>query len=159
MAVSIDGTVKTTVDCYSATPAYGVLLYEATSLANGQHTISIRATGQKNTSSSGTSAILDAFSYLQPDTSTPAHPVRAASLEKTTMLRILGQTVTLPEAFSHKNFSVDITDFHGKIVRHLEYRAGALVKTSGNESMGKGIFFAKFKSKEGYWISKLLFAK
>jgi hypothetical protein len=54
-AISIDGGTEVTTDLYSSNPLNDSLLYQSGSLGNGFHTIKVRVTGQKNTSSSGSS--------------------------------------------------------------------------------------------------------
>jgi lysophospholipase L1-like esterase len=52
-AISIDGGLEITTDLYSSSPLNDALLYQSGSLGNGFHTIKVRVTGQKNTSSIG----------------------------------------------------------------------------------------------------------
>ncbi len=52
-AISIDGGAEVTTDLYSSNPLNDALLYQSGSLGNGFHTIKLRVTGQKNTSSIG----------------------------------------------------------------------------------------------------------
>jgi GDSL-like Lipase/Acylhydrolase family len=52
-AISIDGGAEVTTDLYSSNPLNDSLLYQSSSLGNGFHTIKLRVTGQKNTSSIG----------------------------------------------------------------------------------------------------------
>jgi GDSL-like Lipase/Acylhydrolase family len=54
-AISIDGGAEITTDLYSSNPLNDALLYQSSSLGNGFHTIKLRVTGQKNTSSIGSS--------------------------------------------------------------------------------------------------------
>jgi len=51
-AVSIDGGAETFVDYYAATRTDDTLLYTSQALADGQHTLRVRVTGAKNSSSS-----------------------------------------------------------------------------------------------------------
>jgi autotransporter-associated beta strand protein len=60
--IRVDGVLKATIDCYSATGQFDQTLYQTESLAVGTHTLKVRATGTKNTASSGTAIIADAFS-------------------------------------------------------------------------------------------------
>ncbi|WP_218033917.1 discoidin domain-containing protein [Paenibacillus koleovorans] len=59
MAVSIDGGAETNVDAYAATRVEQALLYSSPILANGQHTLRVRVTGTKNSSSTGYSISAD----------------------------------------------------------------------------------------------------
>ncbi len=52
-AISIDGGAELTTDLYSSNPLNDALLYQSGSLGNGFHTVKLRVTGQKNTSSIG----------------------------------------------------------------------------------------------------------
>jgi lysophospholipase L1-like esterase len=54
-AISIDGGAEVTTDLYSSNPLNDALLYQSGTLGNGFHTIKVRVTGQKNTSSIGSS--------------------------------------------------------------------------------------------------------
>lgn len=53
-AVSIDGGPETVIDLYSSGKADQVLRYTSPNLATGTHTLKVRATGTRNTSSTGT---------------------------------------------------------------------------------------------------------
>lgn len=59
--VYIDGVKVATVDRYSASGQFQQVVYQTTSLSNGTHTITIKATGKKNASASGSITIIDAF--------------------------------------------------------------------------------------------------
>jgi hypothetical protein len=52
-AISIDSGTEVIVDCYAATRQDQALLYTSPVLSAGQHTVRIRVTGTKNSSSSG----------------------------------------------------------------------------------------------------------
>ncbi len=58
-AVSIDGGTESLVDLYSSTRQDQVLVYTSPVLSLGQHTIKVRVTGTKNSSSTGYSVIAD----------------------------------------------------------------------------------------------------
>lgn len=58
-AVSVDGGTETLIDTYSATRADGVPLWSSPVLSPGKHTLKVRATGQKNGSSSDTFVTAD----------------------------------------------------------------------------------------------------
>jgi hypothetical protein len=52
-AISIDGGTETLVDTYASSRSDDVLIYTSPVLTAGQHTLKVRVTGTKNTSSSG----------------------------------------------------------------------------------------------------------
>jgi hypothetical protein len=79
--ILIDGVSQGTVDCYSATAQFGVLLYETPLLSEGNHTLEIRVHGTKNANSSGTEVIIDAFAWLQTPYTTVNHSIPYAWLE------------------------------------------------------------------------------
>jgi len=58
--VLIDGVVAGTFDAYSATTRFQVVVFSA-NVAPGPHTVSVRASGVKSTSSRGTFVVVDAF--------------------------------------------------------------------------------------------------
>jgi len=58
--VLIDGVSKGTVDLYQAASQWKVL-QSYTGLSSGPHTIVVKVTGTKNTSSTGTGVVVDAF--------------------------------------------------------------------------------------------------
>ncbi|MDJ1114494.1 right-handed parallel beta-helix repeat-containing protein [Microbacterium dauci] len=64
--VLIDGTKVATIDRYSATGQFQQTVFRTTSLSNGEHTITIRPSGTRNPSASGSLTIVDAFRV--PDT-------------------------------------------------------------------------------------------
>lgn len=76
--VAIDGAVVATVNGYSATTAHRQRAYSTTSLSAGTHTITVSRTGQKDTRSTGTNSIIDAFivSAVPSTAPTPA-PISA----------------------------------------------------------------------------------
>ena len=53
-AVSIDNGAELNVDTYAAAREDNALLYTSPTLSNGVHTLKVRVTGLKNTSSTGT---------------------------------------------------------------------------------------------------------
>ena len=61
--VLIDGTLKATLDLYSATAQWKTMV-SYTGLASGPHTITIKALGTKNSKSTGTKVVVDAFIVL-----------------------------------------------------------------------------------------------
>ncbi|TJY42751.1 hypothetical protein E5161_07880 [Cohnella pontilimi] len=63
--VYIDGVLIKTIDQYSSTTKYQVKVFEATGLADGQHTIKVVLTGQKQPASTSTEILIDAFVVTQ----------------------------------------------------------------------------------------------
>jgi hypothetical protein len=59
--VYIDGVLKTTIDNYAAPARAGVAAYSISSLGPGTHTITIEATGSRNSSAQGAWVWIDAF--------------------------------------------------------------------------------------------------
>ena len=79
--IFIDGVSQSTVDCYSATAQFDVLLYETPLLTETNHTLTVRVHGTKNASSSGTEVIVDAFAWLPVAYVTVSHSVPYEWLE------------------------------------------------------------------------------
>jgi len=61
MSVSIDGKAPVQVDTYATTATGSTVVYEVSGLTAGNHTAVVTVLGEKNTESSGTTIILDAF--------------------------------------------------------------------------------------------------
>ncbi len=61
--VYVDNVLIDTIDCYSSTLHVDTLLYESEELSMGEHTLQILVSGNKNSLSSGTELICDAFAY------------------------------------------------------------------------------------------------
>ena len=59
VAISVDNGAETMVDLYSATRADNTLLYTTPTLAEGDHTLKIRLTGNKNPSATAAAAAVD----------------------------------------------------------------------------------------------------
>jgi beta-glucanase (GH16 family) len=76
--ILLDGELVNTVDCYSSSGQYFVMLYESPYVAYGPHTLGVRVKGTKNAQSSGTEIVADAFGYFttggEPDDTTPPSP-------------------------------------------------------------------------------------
>ncbi|MGE5625135.1 MAG: beta strand repeat-containing protein [Bacillota bacterium] len=64
--VYIDGTFQTSVDTYSLTPVCQAMIFAASGLTSGAHTLTIIATGTHNLASLGTGVWVDAFDYQPP---------------------------------------------------------------------------------------------
>ncbi|KAI7261575.1 hypothetical protein KC345_g9712 [Hortaea werneckii] len=63
--IYIDEKLVTSVDLYSAAPAFRSVIFESGVLPAGKHTLRVASTGEKNTASSGTYISVDAISILQ----------------------------------------------------------------------------------------------
>ena len=66
--VYLDGSFAGQVDLYFSAPREQAIVFTSPPLADGNHTITIEATGQKNTASSGTQVVVDAFDVMRPGT-------------------------------------------------------------------------------------------
>jgi len=65
--VSVDGTVRATVDTYANPAAAKATLYRVDRLGGGPHTLTIQTTGTHNPASAGSWIWVDGFSVTQPD--------------------------------------------------------------------------------------------
>jgi len=65
-SVQIDGAAPTQVDTYSATAKYQPVVFTAGGLSDANHTLTITATGQKNSASGDTRIVVDAFDVINP---------------------------------------------------------------------------------------------
>ena len=72
--VYLDGTLAATVDTYSATEELGAVLYSATGLPSGAHTVIVESTGTKNASSSDIFVVVDAFDVTTAGGSSDSTP-------------------------------------------------------------------------------------
>jgi len=77
MDVYVDGKLKKSVDCYSKTIQYQVILFESDQLEQGEHKILIKTTNKKNKESTNSYIALDGFVYLvnNEDTSSTASTI------------------------------------------------------------------------------------
>src|SRR5437899_1428221 len=66
--VYIDGSFVAEVDLYYSDPRIQAILFTSPALADGNHTITIEATGLKNPASSGTLVVVDAIDVMRPGT-------------------------------------------------------------------------------------------
>ncbi len=57
--VYVDGTLKVTIDLYAAAATYKVKVFDSATLADGVHTLTIKATGSKAAASSNTDVTFD----------------------------------------------------------------------------------------------------
>lgn len=64
--VQIDGGAPTQVDTYSATAKYQPVVFTAGGLSDANHTLTITATGTKNSASTDTRIVVDAFDVINP---------------------------------------------------------------------------------------------
>jgi mannan endo-1,4-beta-mannosidase len=62
--IYIDNVLKDTIDCYSSTSQYDVLLFESAVLPAGTHTLKVKVKGTKNPSSTGIQINCDAFACI-----------------------------------------------------------------------------------------------
>jgi hypothetical protein len=72
-------TPLTTVDLYSATALFKQKVYENVALAAGSHTIRVKYTGTKNTSSTGTTVVIDNLEVIGGSTAVTYNVKRATS--------------------------------------------------------------------------------
>ena len=70
-AVSIDGGTETRIDEYAGSASGNIVLYKSPSLAVGTHTLTVRATGLKNTLSSGIKVGIDRADVYAPNGTSP----------------------------------------------------------------------------------------
>jgi len=66
--VFIDGSLAGTVDLYFSVARVQPIVFTSPQLADGNHTITIEATGTKNSASSGTLVVVDAIDVMRPGT-------------------------------------------------------------------------------------------
>src|SRR5437660_7509940 len=66
--VYIDGSFVAEVDLYYSDPRIQAILFTSPALADGNHTMTVEATGVKNPASSGTLVVVDAFDVMRPGT-------------------------------------------------------------------------------------------
>lgn len=64
--VQIDGGAPTTVDLYAPNATYQPTVFQATGLADTNHTLTITSTGTKNAASSGARVVIDALDVMTP---------------------------------------------------------------------------------------------
>src|SRR5271166_4879139 len=77
--VYLDGNLVATVDTYSASEIFQVVLYKVTDLTNGPHTLKIVVTGTQNPASQGAFVSIDAIDLSPPSASAyyPSVPQQA----------------------------------------------------------------------------------
>lgn len=63
-AISVDGGTTTPIDFYSANRTGNAALWTSATLPEGQHTLTMAWTGQKNAASSGTSVVVDRVTFI-----------------------------------------------------------------------------------------------
>jgi len=64
--VQLDGGAPTQVDTYSPTQKFQPVVFSASGLADGNHTLTITVTGQKNPASSAARVVVDAIDVITP---------------------------------------------------------------------------------------------
>jgi hypothetical protein len=64
--VQVDGGTPTQVDLYSPTATFQPVVFTAKGLADANHTLTVKATGQKNAASSAARVVVDAFDIITP---------------------------------------------------------------------------------------------
>lgn len=64
--VQIDGGAPTQVDLYAASATYQPVVFTKAGMTDGNHTLTIQATGQKNASSSAARVVVDAIDVMTP---------------------------------------------------------------------------------------------
>jgi hypothetical protein len=64
--VQVDGGAPVEVDTYAATAKYQEVVHTVTGLADADHTLTITATGRRNTASSAPRIVVDAFDVMRP---------------------------------------------------------------------------------------------
>lgn len=141
--ISVDGTEKARVDCYSKDNPYdgeNQLLYQITGLSNGQHTIQIEMTGIKNGNSTSGNVIVDAFSYCKLDPTTTRISKQMVIPKFSIMVRALGRPIVLPSTFSGKQFTINILNLSGRLVQRIEVKANSVVTSVSPGIIGKGIY-------------------
>lgn len=80
LQISLDGKPVDNVDCYLGSQRKHAMVYEATGLPDGEHTITVKLTGRKNPKAFHANGVVDAFEVLSydPDTTPPAVPTNVA---------------------------------------------------------------------------------
>lgn len=66
--IYVDGALSAQVDTYSAVNRIQGVIYTSQPLADGQHTVTVEVTGQKNASSGAATIVVDAFDVTHPGT-------------------------------------------------------------------------------------------
>ena len=81
--VFLDGALVATIDTYQASEVVGAVLYTATGLSSGGHTLAIESTGTRNPASSDIFVVVDAFDVTSsaggPDTTPPTVAITSPS--------------------------------------------------------------------------------
>jgi hypothetical protein len=62
--VYVDGTLKSSIDTYSATAQYQAIQYTITGLPSGQHTLKVQAAGEHDSQAQSSWVWVDAFDYM-----------------------------------------------------------------------------------------------
>ena len=64
--VQVDGGAPSEIDLYSPSAVYQPVVFTAKGLADGNHTLTIQATGRRNPAAMGTRVVVDAFDVTTP---------------------------------------------------------------------------------------------
>ncbi|MHA4773143.1 hypothetical protein L1085_001430 [Streptomyces sp. MSC1_001] len=73
--ISVDGGPAVRVDLYAGTKQYQQKVYERTGLTDGEHTVTVKVTGDRNTAAMDPYVTLDAFEALEADPYEPTSGV------------------------------------------------------------------------------------
>jgi hypothetical protein len=96
--VFVDGTLRATVDTYSATEQLRQTLFTLEGLAAGSHTIRIEVTGTRNPSSGGNLVWIDAFDVTSGSAPPTATPAPTATSSPTAPPRLTPTATPMPAA-------------------------------------------------------------
>jgi hypothetical protein len=146
--ISIDGTQKASIDCYSADVAFDQQLYQITGLPAGTHTIKIAVSGTKNSASRGMGAVVDAFSFCKPDSITTRVSKQTATSQFLMMVRPLGRSVLLPAAFAGKPFTINVLDLNGRLVQRIAVNEKSVAVPAASGKIGKGLYILSCQSSD-----------
>jgi hypothetical protein len=153
--VFVDGTKKTSIDCYSADAAYDQVLYQIVGLTAGEHTVKVALSGSKNSASRGTGVVIDAFSYCKQDLSVAiARP--AAPLRYSVMVRALGRPIMLPVSFAGKPFSLSILGLDGRLVRQISVDGRTASVPAGDGVVGRGVYIVRCRTNETVFTQRIM---
>ncbi|WP_405435891.1 hypothetical protein OG373_04045 [Streptomyces avidinii] len=65
--ISVDGAAPTQVDLYAPAKQYQQTVFERTGLPDGEHTVTVKVTGNKNASATDRYVVIDAFETVESD--------------------------------------------------------------------------------------------
>lgn len=146
--VSIDGTRKASVDCYSADAAFDQQLYQITGLTRGEHTITIAVSGTKNSASRSVGAVIDAISFCKPDTLTTSIVQEELLQNYSIMIKAIGRSIQLPASFAGKPYTITVLDLNGRQVYRVA-GAGTVVPAKNSKgAIGRGVYLIRCQTAE-----------